>query len=91
MEILMYNKASYFHAFLYGTWLKPNVHKTSPSRYTMNTESTLSRRCVPIGVTICSYTSFKGRFLEFQRYHNFANLLSKLSENTFYKEINKFR
>ena len=34
---------------------------------------------------------FKGRFLEFRRYHNFANLFSKLSENTFYKEISKFQ
>ena len=33
---------------------------------------------------------FKGSFLEFQRYHNFANLFSKLSESTFYKEISKF-
>ena len=32
---------------------------------------------------------FKGRFLGFQRYHNFANLFSKLSESTFYKEISK--
>ena len=28
----------------------------------------------------------KGRFLEFQRYNNFANLFSKLSESTFYKK-----
>ena len=33
----------------------------------------------------------KGRFLEFRRYHNFANLNSKLSESTFYKEILKFQ
>ena len=30
-----------------------------------------------IGMTI------KGRFLEFRRYHKFANLFSKLSESTF--------
>ena len=32
---------------------------------------------------------FKGRFLEFQRYHNFANLFSKLLKSTFYKKNNK--
>ena len=26
---------------------------------------------------------FKGRYLEFRRYHNFANLFSKLPESTF--------
>ena len=34
---------------------------------------------------------FKGRFLEFRRYHNFVNLFSKLSESTFYREIIKFQ
>ena len=33
----------------------------------------------------------KGRFLEFRRYHDFANLFSKLTESTFYKEISKFQ
>ena len=33
--------------------------------------------------------SFKGGFLEFQMYYNFANLFSTLSESTFYKEISK--
>ena len=33
----------------------------------------------------------KGRFLKFRRHHNFANLFSKLSETTFYKEISKFQ
>ena len=33
----------------------------------------------------------KGRFLMFRRNHNFANLFSKLSESTFYKEISKFQ
>ena len=33
----------------------------------------------------------KGRFLLFQVYHNFANLFSKLSESTLYKEISKFQ
>ena len=33
----------------------------------------------------------KGWFLEFRRYHNFANLFSKLSESTFYKTISKFQ
>ena len=32
----------------------------------------------------------KGRFLKFRRYHNFANLFSKFSETTCYKEISKF-
>ena len=34
---------------------------------------------------------FKGRFLKFRRYHNFANLFSKLSKTTLYKEIGKFQ
>ena len=33
----------------------------------------------------------KGRYLEFRRYHNFANLFSKLSESTFHLEISKFQ
>ena len=41
--------------------------------------------------TGCLSLNFKGRFLEFRMYHNFANLFSKLSENTFYKEISKFQ
>ena len=36
-------------------------------------------------------TDFNGRFLEFQLYHNFANLFSKLSESTFYNAISKFQ
>ena len=36
-------------------------------------------------------TLITGRFLKFRRYHNFANLFSKLSETTFYKEISKFQ
>ena len=32
----------------------------------------------------------KGRFLYFRMYHNFANLFFKLSESTFYKEMNTF-
>ena len=38
---------------------------------------------------IQAFSDYKGRFLEFRRYHNFANLFSKLSESTFYKEISK--
>ena len=34
---------------------------------------------------------FKGRFLLFQVYNNFANLFSKLSVSTFYKEVSKFQ
>ena len=37
------------------------------------------------------FSSFKGRCLEFGRHRNFANLLSKLSESTIYKEISKFQ
>ena len=37
------------------------------------------------------YNTLKGRFLKFQRHHNFANLFSKLSESTLYKEISKFQ
>ena len=33
----------------------------------------------------------KGRFLEFQMYHNFANLFSELLKSTFYKEKSKFQ
>ena len=36
-------------------------------------------------------SDIKGRFLEFQMYHDFASLFSKLSESTFYKEIRKFQ
>ena len=35
--------------------------------------------------------SFKGRFLLFQVYRNFANLFSKLSVSIFYKEMGKFQ
>ena len=35
--------------------------------------------------------SFKGRFLLFQMYRNFANLFFKLSVSTFYKQISKFQ
>ena len=33
--------------------------------------------------------SFKGGFLEFQMYYNFAKLFSTLSESTFYNEISR--
>ena len=39
------------------------------------------------GENIC----FKGRSLMFRRYHNSADLFSKLSESSFYKEISKFQ
>ena len=35
--------------------------------------------------------SLKGRFLEFQMYHDFAHLLSKFSKSDFYKKISKFQ
>ena len=34
---------------------------------------------------------FKGRFLLFQVYRNFANFYLKLKVSTFYKEISKFQ
>ena len=36
----------------------------------------------------CSEINFKGRFLEFRLYHKVADVLPKLSESTFNKEIN---
>ena len=44
-----------------------------------------SQRITTIPVTIVC-RSIKGMFLKFRSYHNFANLLSKLSESAFYKE-----
>ena len=35
------------------------------------------------------YLGVEGRFLEFRKYHNFANSFSTLSESTFYKKISK--
>ena len=37
------------------------------------------------------FSLYKGRFLEFRKYHNFAKLFSKLSESTFYKEISQLQ
>ena len=37
------------------------------------------------------FIAFKGRFLEFRRYHNFDKLVSKTSESTFYRRIIKFQ
>ena len=34
---------------------------------------------------------FKGMFLKFRMYHNFAYLLYILSENSFYKEMSKLK
>ena len=34
---------------------------------------------------------FKGRFLKFRLYHNFANLFYKLSASTFYKQMSKLQ
>ena len=47
--------------------------------------------CFPEIFKAKHYQSIKGRCLKFRRYHNFANLVSKLSETTFYKEISKFQ
>ena len=38
-----------------------------------------------------TYIGIKGRFLLFPVYRNFANLFSKLSVSTFYKEMSKFQ
>ena len=46
---------------------------------------------IPFAFHFTTGQPFKGRFLGFQMYHNFANLFSKLSESTFYKETNKFQ
>ena len=50
-----------------------------------------SKRNRLIIISHISPEKLKGRFLKFGRYHNFANLFSKLSETTFYKEISKFQ
>ena len=42
-------------------------------------------------INIKKFGFFIGRFPEFRRFHNFANLFSKWSESTFYKEISKFQ
>ena len=47
--------------------------------------------CCHFDVIVGMALHFKGRFLEFRMYHYFANLFSKLSEITFYKEISKFQ
>ena len=53
---------------------------------------TCKQECLPvINKHLKPPNSFKGRFLKFRRYHNFANLFSELSETTFYKEISKFQ
>ena len=44
-------------------------------------------RLIYSSVYFFKVTHFKGRFLKFRRYQNFANLFSKLSETTFYKEV----
>ena len=38
-----------------------------------------------------SFPIIKGRFLLFQVYRNFANLIFRLSVSTFYKQISKFQ
>ena len=43
------------------------------------------------GITKDDNYSLKGRFLEFRRYHSFANLFSKLLESIFHKRISKFQ
>ena len=49
------------------------------------------KRSVEITMHLGLDNIIKGRFLEFQSYHNFVNLFSKLSESTFYKEMSKFQ
>ena len=72
-----------------------------PSQYCASLTAHSTRLLLLPGLNLISYdfTLFmnnhqlaaKGRFLEFRRYHNFANLSSKLSESTFYKQISKFQ
>ena len=52
---------------------------------------TLFMRCRSLIYSVIVQVQIKGRFLEFQRYHNFANLFSQLAESTFYTEIRKFQ
>ena len=79
---------SYRHNFLVSSRLldKVDFHylHLSPIIFQMIVKSTC---------TVYLYTVhvFKGRFLEFLRYHNFANLSSNLSESIFYKETSKFQ
>ena len=40
---------------------------------------------------LAPFIEVKGRFLELRMHYNFANLFSKLSESTFYKEISKLK
>ena len=37
------------------------------------------------------FLGVNGRFLQFQKHHNFAYLFSKFSESTFYKVISNFQ
>ena len=53
--------------------------------------SAYNRDIKDIKITVPEFLTLKGRFLEFRKYHNVANLFSKLSESTFYKEISKFQ
>ena len=45
----------------------------------------------PLGPALNRCIDVKGRFLLLQVYRNFANLFSKLSVSTFYKEMSKFQ
>ena len=71
-----------------------NVDTTSSRRIDVNTTSILCH--VPaanikfVSGRTENLRTFKGRVLKFRRYHNFANLFSKLSETTFYTEISMF-
>ena len=59
----------------------------------MAAEQAVAKRFLRLIVLLRGVTvdHVKGRFLKFRSYHNFANLFSKLSESTFYKEISKFQ
>ena len=75
---MMITESSYFEGKTFH--LKEMICNTSYRRY-LCLQETKTR--------INSY--FKGRFLLFQVYSNFANFFSKLSVSTFYKVISKFQ
>ena len=72
----------------------PLKHKTFKKKRAAKTKLTLCTLLTRIDIDSVQGKSddkCDDRFLEFRRYHNFANLFSKLSESTFYKEISKFQ
>ena len=78
------------------SYQKSNPAKTIYGKKRVKVRSTpghyaTKKRSVEITMHLGLDNIIKGRFLEFQSYHNFVNLFSKLSESTFYKEMSKFQ